>query len=51
MVLTEGSDDDVRRFIELDALIELWRDLFLPEHVRTAWAGHVRRLRGIDLVC
>jgi hypothetical protein len=51
IVLTEGTDDDVRRFIELDELIDLWDDLWLPDHVRQAWARHLRRLKGVDLEC
>jgi len=51
MVLTEGTDDDVRRFIDIDALIMLWPDLYLPQHVRAAWATHLRRLRGLELAC
>jgi hypothetical protein len=35
-VLTEGTDEDVRRFIDLNQLVELWSDLVLPRHVRAA---------------
>jgi hypothetical protein len=49
IVLTEGDDDDIRRFIDLDELIDLWPDLWRPPHVRLAWASHVRRLRGVEL--
>lgn len=51
MVLTEGTEDDVRRFIDIDELIRLWPDLWLPRHVRAAWSSHLGRLRGIDLAC
>ncbi len=51
IVLTEGKDDDVRRFIDIDELIELWPDLWLPPHVRRAWASHLRRIRGVALAC
>lgn len=37
LVLWEGTEDDVRRFVRLDALEELWDDLLLPAHVRTDW--------------
>ena len=37
-VLTEGTDDDVRYFIEVDELVRLWDDLVLPPHVRHAWS-------------
>jgi len=39
-VPAEGLDeDDVRRFIRVDVLVELWDALPVPEAVRTAWAG------------
>lgn len=37
LVLREGTEDDVRRFVRLDDLVELWDDLLLPAHVRAAW--------------
>lgn len=37
LVLREGTEDDVRRFVRLDELVELWDDLLLPAHVRAAW--------------
>ncbi len=37
-VLREGLDEDVRHFIDVDCLIDLWDELFLPRHVRQAWA-------------
>lgn len=49
IVLTEGTDDDVRRFIDVDELIDLWPDLWLPPYVRRAWAAHLKQLRGVDL--
>ena len=36
-VLTEGLADDVRFYIRLPALLEMWTAMWLPEHVRTAW--------------
>ena len=51
MVLTEGTADDVRRFIDVDELIELWSDLWLAPHVRAAWSEHLYRLRGLRLAC
>ncbi|MDH3425745.1 MAG: hypothetical protein OEM22_03650, partial [Acidimicrobiia bacterium] len=36
-VLREGNDDDVRRFIRADDLIDMWDELVLPRHVRQAW--------------
>lgn len=46
-VLAEGTDEDVRRLIDVDQLIELWPDLVLPRHVRAAWALWLREQRSI----
>jgi hypothetical protein len=35
-VLTEGTEEDVRRFVDVNELVELWPDLVLPRHVRAA---------------
>ncbi|MDQ6615076.1 MAG: hypothetical protein M3083_10075 [Actinomycetota bacterium] len=51
IVLSEGTDDDVRRFIDVDELLDVWEDLWLAPHVRHAWAGHLRHLRGVQLRC
>lgn len=49
-VLREGTDEDVRRFIEIDELVALWDDLVLPGHVGRAWADWLRGL-GLDVGC
>ena len=36
-VLREGTEDDVRHFVRLDELVDLWDELVLPDHVRGAW--------------
>jgi len=36
-VLTEGTDDDVRWFIDVAQLVDLWDDLVLSPRVRVAW--------------
>jgi hypothetical protein len=45
-VLREGTEDDVRFYVDADRLIELWDELVLPPPVRDAWAawieGHSR---------
>ncbi|MDQ6613989.1 MAG: hypothetical protein M3083_04395 [Actinomycetota bacterium] len=38
IVLREGTVDDVRHFIDLDLLADLWDELFLPEAARRVWA-------------
>lgn len=50
-VLREGNDHDVRRFIDVDELLELWDDLVLPGRARRAWAEWYRHHRGITLAC
>ncbi len=50
-VMREGTDEDVRFFIDVDQLLELWNDLVLPLPVRREWAAWYRRHRGIDLAC
>lgn len=50
-VLCEGTADDVRRFIRLGDLVDLWDELYLPEHVRRVWSTVLADQRGIDLPC
>ena len=50
IVLREGTDEDVRRFIDVDVLADRWDTLVLPPRVRRAWADWFRR-RGINLSC
>ncbi|MEX1004474.1 MAG: hypothetical protein WD156_03795 [Acidimicrobiia bacterium] len=50
-VLREGNEDDIRRFIRADELIDLWDELVLPRHVRRAWADWLKRRRGVSLSC
>jgi hypothetical protein len=50
-VLREGNEDDVRWFVRVDELIDLWDELELPRHVRQAWANWLERHRGLSLSC
>lgn len=36
-VMTEGMEDDVLRYIDLDVLMGAWDDLCLSPYVRQAW--------------
>jgi hypothetical protein len=45
-VLTEGTDEDVRFFVDLDELVALWDDLVLSQYVREAWSRWLHE-RGI----
>jgi hypothetical protein len=44
-VLREGTEDDVRFYIEAAQLRELWDELVLPPAVRRAWGDWLRRGR------
>jgi hypothetical protein len=50
-VLTEGTDEDVRFYVVVDDLVDMWSELVLPRHVRRAWAGWLAVHRGVDLAC
>lgn len=41
-VLAEGLDDDVRYFIDVAALADLWYDMPLPASVREVWEPWLR---------
>ena len=38
-VLREGTESDVRFYIDADHLLDLWDELVLPAGVRVAWAA------------
>lgn len=50
-VLTEGTEEDVRYVIDVDELVALWPELYLPKPVRKAWAAWLKERRGLELVC
>jgi hypothetical protein len=50
-VLAEGTDDDVRFYVVVDDLVDLWPDLVLPQRVRRAWAARLAVNRGVDVAC
>ena len=47
LVMTEGTPDDMRRYIDLDHLLEMWHHMWLPPYVREIWD---RWLRDRDLI-
>lgn len=51
VVLAEGTIEDVRRYVRLDQLVELWPELVLPRHVRRAWSDWLAARRGISVAC
>lgn len=44
-VLREGTDNDVRFYVEAGQLLELWDELVLPPTVRQAWTAWLERYR------
>lgn len=49
IVMREGAEQDVRHFIDLDTLIDLWEDLVLARRLRRAWIAFVHERRGVTL--
>ena len=47
-VMTEGLDDDVRFYIDLDVLLDIWDEMWLSPHVREAWSNWLRGRGLID---
>jgi hypothetical protein len=44
-VLREGTESDVRFYVEAEQLLDLCDELVLPPAVREAWAARIARLR------
>jgi hypothetical protein len=44
-VLREGTEDDVRFYVDEDHLLELWDELVLPPQVRDAWVPWIEDRR------
>ena len=44
-ILREGTEDDVRYYVDADQLRELWDELVPPPPVRRAWAEWLRHHR------
>ena len=42
-VLREGNEDDIRFYVDVDELREVFDELVLPPPVRRAWKGWFRR--------
>lgn len=51
LILREGNDDDVRRYIDVNELIILWDELVLPTYVRRAWLDWFSQHGRADLAC
>ncbi len=46
-MLREGTAEDVRHFIDVDELIDLWDELVLPPAVSRAWIQWLARHRQV----
>ncbi|WP_420443883.1 hypothetical protein [Candidatus Poriferisodalis sp.] len=44
IVLAEGTDDDVRTYVDWHGLLDAWGDMFVAPHVTDAWSRHMRSL-------
>lgn len=49
-VLREGTAADVRYFIDIDDLIDLWDELILPPAVSQAWIEWLARHRNVTVL-
>ena len=49
--MAEDTADDVRFFVDVDQVVAMWDELFLPPPVRRAWAAWLKERRGLDLAC
>jgi hypothetical protein len=45
IVLAEGTDEDVRRYLHLPTLLQIWDELWLPPAVHEAWDAWVEAHR------
>lgn len=49
-VLREGTENDIRCFVNMGDLLDLWAELVLPEYVRDAWERWFDR-QGPEIQC
>ncbi len=50
-VLREGTEDDVRYYVDADELARVFHELVLPPYVRVAWSAWFQRRRRDPLPC
>ncbi len=36
-VFTEGTEDDIIFYVDLDSLVDAWEEMVLPAHIQEAW--------------
>ena len=44
IVLAEGADEDVLRYVDWHGLLDAWPDMFVAPHVTDAWSRYMRSL-------
>ncbi|HEY3142630.1 MAG TPA: hypothetical protein VGJ86_15940 [Acidimicrobiales bacterium] len=49
IVLQQGDVKHIRQFVDVDELLEIWEQLFLPANVEAAWADYFERIRGVHV--
>jgi hypothetical protein len=47
LVLREGREEDVLRYVDGALLADLWGELVLPREVRAAWSPLIERVTGV----
>ncbi|HEX2029224.1 MAG TPA: hypothetical protein VHF25_14615 [Nitriliruptorales bacterium] len=50
-VLREGTLEDLRRYIDVDHLVDVWEELYLPAEIKQAWWKLLTEERGLQLRC
>lgn len=50
-VLREGTTADVRFYVDVGLLIDIWDELVLPRSVRQAWAAWILQHRNVEIAC
>ncbi len=50
-VLREGTEEDIRYYIEIEKLLDLWNDLLLPNAVHKAWNDWLSRHKISGITC
>lgn len=47
LVLTEGGEDELLRYVDGTLLVDLWDEIVLPRAVRAAWSPLIAQVRGV----
>lgn len=47
LVLTEGGEEELLRYVDGTLLVDIWDEIVLPRPVRAAWSPLIERVRGV----